>query len=380
MSPKKILIFIDWYLPGYKAGGPVRSVANLISHLKNDFEFYVITRNTDYCETAPYQNIKSDEWNTLSEGENVLYLPEKNITGKKFKEQIQNIKPDFIFINGIYSYKFSILPLLVSKKFPLIKTIISARGMFAQTAIGVKKTKKIFFLKAAKMLRLYRNIIFHATNENEKSAILSVLGKNMKINIAPNLPKLLNNEIFSPRNKEKGRVKLISVARIAPEKNTKFALEILFSVKGNLRFDLYGAIYNKEYWNECMEIIKILPDNIKVNYCGSIENTAIPEKLKNYHFLFMPTLGENFGHSIFESLASGCPVIITDKTPWKNLAEKKIGWDISLEEKNKFVETIEKCIEMEQSEYNEWSQCAFNYAKNIAQEKNAVEQNRKLFL
>jgi len=26
---KKILVFIDWYLPGYKAGGPVRSMANI---------------------------------------------------------------------------------------------------------------------------------------------------------------------------------------------------------------------------------------------------------------------------------------------------------------------------------------------------------------
>ncbi len=57
-TKKKILVFIDWYIPGFKAGGPIRSCANIVQHLSSDFEFYFITSDTDYCEDKPYENIK----------------------------------------------------------------------------------------------------------------------------------------------------------------------------------------------------------------------------------------------------------------------------------------------------------------------------------
>jgi hypothetical protein len=62
MPQKNILIFIDWFLPGYKAGGPISSNANLIAHLGLEYKFFVITRNTDYCETKPYENIAPLAW------------------------------------------------------------------------------------------------------------------------------------------------------------------------------------------------------------------------------------------------------------------------------------------------------------------------------
>ena len=36
-SKKKILVFVDWYLPGYKAGGQIRSVAAMAGHLKEAY-------------------------------------------------------------------------------------------------------------------------------------------------------------------------------------------------------------------------------------------------------------------------------------------------------------------------------------------------------
>ena len=47
MEKKKILVFIDWYLPGFRAGGPIRSCANLISHLSDEFDFNIVTTDTD---------------------------------------------------------------------------------------------------------------------------------------------------------------------------------------------------------------------------------------------------------------------------------------------------------------------------------------------
>ena len=151
-------------------------------------------------------------------------------------------------------------------------------------------------------------------------------------------------------------------------------------VKYKVQFDFYGTVYNQQYWNGCKEILNQLPLNIQAEYKGEIENRKVSETLKQYHFMLMPTLGENFGHIIIESLDAGCPVIISDKTPWKNLEEKKIGWDIPLNEKEKFIEVIERCAEMNNEEYNQWSKNAFNFAKEFQNNSSAVEQNRNLFL
>lgn len=79
---------------------------------------------------------------------------------------------------------------------------------------------------------------------------------------------------------------------------------------------------------------------------------------------FFPTLGENYGHVISEALVSGCPVIISTETPWNDLSKKRVGWDIPLNDKKKYIEIINKCVKMNQEDFQEMSIKAFEYAKN----------------
>ena len=71
---KKILIFVDWYLPGYKAGGPIRSIANMYSQLKNEYDFLIVTSDMDLHEATPYANIISDRWTKGPDGCEVIYF------------------------------------------------------------------------------------------------------------------------------------------------------------------------------------------------------------------------------------------------------------------------------------------------------------------
>jgi len=378
---KKILVFIDWFLPGYKAGGPIQSCANLIAHLKNDFDFSVITRDTDYCETLSYPNIKSDEWNVLPDGTRVYYISKNNLNKKTIENLIATERFDTAYLNGIYSFYFSLLPLYFLKskiKNQKSKIIIAARGMLANSAIAVKKTKKKFFIFISKQIGLFNNVLFHATTAEEARDIKNIF-TNAEIKIAPNLPKKTAKIELVKRNKTVGTVRLINIARISPEKNLKYALEILSKVKSKVEFDFYGPIYNEEYWNECKSIIAAMPENIKVSYKNSIVPEKIISTFSDYHFMLMPTRGENFGHIILEAMSSGCPVVISDQTPWKDLENKKIGWDIPLSNPEKFIKTIEKTTVLTQEEYNQWSKSAYNFAQTIINNKEAVEQNKNLF-
>ncbi|MGC6406972.1 glycosyltransferase, partial [Bisgaard Taxon 45] len=58
----RILILIGTYLPGVKGGGPIRTIHNLVSRLKDEFEFYLITSDRDLNDTQSYSNIPLNQW------------------------------------------------------------------------------------------------------------------------------------------------------------------------------------------------------------------------------------------------------------------------------------------------------------------------------
>ena len=381
----KVLIFTDWFLPGYKAGGPVTSLANLTAHLKDDIDFYVLTRNTDYCEIEPYENIQANCWVEAAENTKVFYFNKESLSARNIIKSIKGHSFDSWYINGIYSWYFSILPLILARKIHKRKTIISPRGMLSAHALNINSLKKKPFLFIAKLAGLYRNVIFNTTNKQEKDDVRKIF-PDKKVVIAPNLSRPLKETIQKRIKKEPGKLRLLSMARIAPEKNTLGALKILLSFgkyynkkEYSISFDLYGHIYTQKYWGECQEVINNLPPQIQVKYHGAMGPENIPVINKNTHFLFLPTNGENFGHAIQESLSNATPVIISDRTPWQDLAEKNAGWDLPLDTPDQFQNVIKKCLEMDHEEYLNMSKDSFQLAKEKTVDDNILGVFRGLF-
>lgn len=253
--------------------------------------------------------------------------------------------------------------------------------MFAAGSVNVKAGKKKLFFEVAKGMGLYKHVAFHATNEEEKKDIIAVLGHQHQIQIAPNLPKLDVSPISAIRIKLVNELRLVSIARISPEKNTKYALEILqaYEGAGAITFDIYGPINNESYWKECEALIAEMPVGVKVRYCGSIPHEQVPDILSQYHALILPTCGENFGHTILESLATGCPVIISNKTPWRGLEDRGAGYDIALEDKDAFSKAIEAILEMDEATYISLSKSTTKFALERMTDPKAVEANKHLF-
>jgi len=271
---------------------------------------------------------------------------------------------------------------LLFSRFLGLKTIVSPRGMLSDQTFSSKKILKRIYLFTLRKVGLYSKAEFHATIKKETDDISKQLNiAHSKIKIAPNLPRKLAQKELMLKDKSEGRLKLISIARISMEKNILFAIKSLNKLDfGETTLDLYGEIYHKEYWEECKKEIEKLPPNVQVNYKGSIAGDKIPETLKNYHFLLMPSKGENFGHSILESLMAGSPVIVSQNTPWRDLTSLKAGWDISLDEMEEFKNTLKQCLEMSKHTYNEWSKGAFNKALSFLNDKELILQSKHLFI
>ena len=381
-SPNKpqVLTFIDWFAPGFQAGGPVRSLVNLVDHLKDDVHFRVVTRNTDYQSEEPYSGIQPNTWTKFSENCEVMYLSQENIKGREIAKIIKDTPHHALYINGIYSYYFSILPLYYSRKRGE-KRILAPRGMLASTAIAIKSYKKMSYLSIGRSLGLFKNTLFHATSQGEVSDIKKTLGEKVDIKMAPNLPQKLElKEEPKSKPKEQDKLALVSIARIAPEKNLRFLFEILPEVRcGSIHLDIYGPVYDQAYWDECDSLIEKFPGTIQCEHFGSVDREEITRVLASADFLVMPTLGENYGHAIVESWGAGTPVIISDRTPWKNLKDQKLGADLQLDGPP-WIEALMDFCKMDEPEYQQYSRACRQEYLRLAGDQESIESNRALFI
>lgn len=368
---------MDWFAPGYKAGGPIQSCVNFAFALKNDFDIYVLTTDTDHGEKEPYQNIISNNW-TDDNGFKIFYTRKSTMGLKQLRQIILEAEADYVYLNHFYSPYFVIYPLWL--KFSGIlksKVVLCPRGALYNSAIAVKSFKKKPFIRLFGWLNMQKKITFHATNEREKKAIEKFFPGNKTI-IADNLPNT-NQPAFVRCKKEKGSLKCIFIARILPIKNLLFVLNVLKNIHEDVSLTIIGPVEDRNYWSECKNKIAKLPDNINIDYLGPKRNDEIAEILLQHHLFVLPTEGENFGHSIFESLLCGRPVLISDQTPWLELAGKKAGWDLPLNSPGLFCEIIRNAAAFDQDEFDVWCSSAWNYAKTYIANKNLKGDYLKLF-
>ncbi len=381
MNPEKtrLWIFIDWYLPAYKAGGPIQSISNLVARLKDEFDISVITSNLDLGEPLPIASKNLNIW-LDKDGYRVIYLDPQHQTKRFYHTLFEAEQFDVVYFNSLFSLKFTLLPFWILRNLP-IRRVLATRGMLGKGALAIKPFKKKVFLKWFKFMKLNEKVIWHATANSEVEEIKQHFGKHMNISLAPNLSAISTN---LPKEKVKidKTLYLFFLSRIAIKKNLLGALNLLSKVNGEyaIKFKIIGPIDDKDYWEQCKKKIARLPKHVQVDYLGAIPNQELSQHLLDEHVLLLPTYGENFGHVIMESWQNGCPVIISDQTPWRKLKKDKLGYDIAIKNEKDFNEAITHFINMSQEEYAQWSKSSFDFAKTFSENPNVVEQNKALFL
>ena len=147
----------------------------------------------------------------------------------------------------------------------------------------------------------------------------------------------------------------------------------------DVEFTIYGPIEDRHYWSRCEDAIRTLPPNIQVRYAGPVEHAQVSDALVQHDVILFPTLGENYGHVIVEAMMAGCLVVLSDRTPWRNLVETGIGWDLPLEQPERFRAVLEECIAMDGAAFGEASARATAFAMRQASDPSTVEANRALF-
>lgn len=379
-----VLTFINNYLPGYKAGGIPRSMINAIENLNDFVSFKVVTRDRDLGDKHTYESIKIDQWQPVGSAI-VFYLSPQTSSFKNIRKLILLTDYDVLYLNSFFD-TFTIKVLLIryfdsSFQKPII---VAPRGEFASSALKLKKFKKALYIKLARFTGLYRNLIWHASSELEEGDIINNMKiDKSKIHNALDLPTKIVSGISFPAvdlpSSAFDALKLVFISRIARVKNLHIALNILKEVRAKIQFSIYGPLEDLKYWKECQLIIDELPANIHVNYKGIVHPANIVGVFSEYDLFLFPTGGENYGHVIAESLTAGTPVLISDKTPWKNLQNDHLGWDIPLDNLSLFSEVIEKCAAASSEERLQSRSLIKAYSEKKLLDPTVLEAHKQLF-
>jgi len=261
---------------------------------------------------------------------------------------------------------------LVLRRLGLLKAVpilLPPRGHLGQGALGQKSTKKAVFLRIVKLLRLYQGLNWYATSEGERDEIIQHFGQGeaASIYVIPNLPiRIIQVGEYVKLTKRPGYLRMVFLSRISRKKNIHFALETLRDLEGEIEFDIYGPLEDETYWQECQQISRELPRNIQVRYCGVVPFDQTIGVMSQYHLFYLPTLHENYGHVILEALSAGCPVLISDQTPWKGLEEHGAGWSLSLNQSESFTRALQTMIGLDEAAFLKQVDDARSYARDNA--------------
>ncbi len=374
MTKLKVLVFIDWFLPAYKAGGPIKSIKNLIQQFSDKIEFTVVCSNKDLDGTT--LDVPIGEAQELN-GAIVYYIDKEINSAAFYRENLIGNKFDWIYFNSVFSWSYTLYPLIYLKQHYPGKIILAPRGMLGEGALQLKKLKKTIFIFFSKHL-LFNGIIWHASTRLEAKEIKSAMGKTAQIKLAQNLSSPAHLRPTESVQKESRNLKLVYISRISPKKNPLFILQIIRSLNSleNLTLDIFGPIEELDYWTDCQEIIE--SDN-RINYQGILKPNEVEPTLDKYHFYVLPSLNENFGHSIVEAINCGVPVLISNNTPWKNLRQSKVGHENSLDDKNRWEQIIKNLYEMNQDEYSTWVTSCYEYAQKTFTNDEVIKENMDLF-
>ena len=360
---RDILIIMGRYLPGYKDGGPVRSIKNLTDFLGKEYNFKILTCDRDHGDTEAYPNIKVNGWNRVGNAD-VYYVPPKGFSQKLIVELAGQV--DLVYVCGCFN-DYAINTLIANRLGNIkVPVVVAAMGLFSPGALQIKSAKKKIFINIFNILGLFKDIYWSATSEMELTHILNVIKTDRKkIMIAEDLPRAVQKTRII-KEKKAGNLKVVFISRFSRPKNLSQAIKILQKAKSDIEFTLYGPDEDKGYWDECQEELAKLPDNVSWVWKGNLDSEKVVETLKSQDLFLFPTQGENFGHVIQEALSAGCPCIISDQTPWQDFESQGVGYVLPLKEEKLFVEAIERYAGMTQEEFQKVSEKAHQYAIRVS--------------
>lgn len=313
-----VRVLAPYFTPAVDGGGPIRTLDALTRTAPDRFVVEVVTRDRDLgatnrldVPTVPFDDA----------GRTIRFLDTRGVPGliSLARAMCARPVPTLTYVNSVFDARFAILPMALHRLGLTSRTrfLVAPRGEFDPGALALKSTKKRAYLAAGRRTGLFRGIVWHASTDTEAAHIRAAVGADAEVVVRENETSLPESATRRPAIAS-DRLELVCVGRISPKKRTHLAIEALATVERPVRLTVIGPVDDEAYGRRCRKAADALPAHVVVEFVGSREHGDVLAALRSAHAMVAPTAGENFGHTIAEALASACPVLLSDTTPWTN--------------------------------------------------------------
>jgi glycosyltransferase involved in cell wall biosynthesis len=375
---KRILVAAEWFPPAFRAGGPVRSVANLVEVLGETHEVFVVAGAYDLGLNTPLE-VPHNTWIEHPWGQVQYLTRDRWQSGLWHHLLVETLQPDVLYVNSLYARFFALMPVRTALKCPDMQVVLAPRGMLGAGSLAIKPVKKRIFLQVSRWLGWFDEVVWHATSEAERADIRAQFPE-ARVKVAPNLPTA-PRAIAEPRRSD--RWTLVAVGRMHRIKNLAFGVKALAKALRNaplprpIELLLIGPAEDADCLAEVLAAGAGVP-GLTIRHEGALPPDAVSKALSTAHFLLMPSRHENFGHAIVEAWAHGCPVLLSDRTPWKGLEAAGAGWDWPLEERV-WEEGLAQVLALEEAAWNRLSEASRAHFATAVRTPESLEANRRIF-
>jgi glycosyltransferase involved in cell wall biosynthesis len=204
--------------------------------------------------------------------------------------------------------------------------VVSPRGMLAPWSMNHGRWKKRLAWHAFQRRDLASATAFHATSLAEAQDIRA-LGFRQPIAVIPN--GVCFPDDIVPKELKDGNRTMLFLSRIHPKKGLLTLLQAWKCASLDDSWRLVIAGPDEGGHRAVVErAARRLGLATQVLFTGEISDDDKWPWYSSADVFVLPSLSENFGIVVAESLAAGTPVITTTGTPWQDLGEIGCGWQV----------------------------------------------------
>lgn len=313
----KLLHITPWYAPAWATGGTAVAATSLCEGLVE----------LD-CDVTVYTTVDAGEYNSLSDktfydlrnGVQVTYFS-GGFFGLPFRRAalsfsmcfsiIRKIKEfDLIHIHSTrHIYGFFTMIMCKWHNIPYVVTPHASIMDYWMNEIGYPWLKKFYSLLVDRHVLKSASSIHYLTQFEADTSYSQARNNNFFV-LANGIDMKRINKANNLRCSN--TLKLLSVGRIHPQKNTLELVKAVCSLKKyDLKLDLIGSIDDREYFKKCIsEVEKTGATN--VNFVGTLPIEEVIDRYQHYDIFCMPSVVEGVSMALIEAASRGLPALITE--------------------------------------------------------------------
>lgn len=331
---KKVICLIE----SLGSGGAERQLTYLASQIKErgyNVEVWTYYPNDFY---APILEENGVTWKYVADAQ----PPHKRVW--VLKKELKRANPDVVIAYlDTCTTVLSIIKLLGAK----FKLIVSERNTTQK--LSVRERLKFFFYRWADAI---------VPNSYTQTEFIRKRYPNLSSKLHT-ITNFIDTDKFCPPKVKikRDKVRILTVARIVPQKNVLRLLEVVKRLKEEgyqFRYDWFGTVTDKIYYQKCLDLIQAY--NIADVFEFHKPSKNIVKEYQTSDVFCLPSLYEGFPNVICEAMSCGLPILCSNVCDNPMIVEEGANGFLfdpnDLEEMDK---KIEKMFLMKITEYDKFS-------------------------